>query len=545
MFLAPVIAVAGLYELISAVSATEKHTQTANTTTTAPKRTVALSPSGTIIDHKPTNKPTNEPGMNSTPYTVQEPEEESKELVVFSEKANKQQGLTVFGTNREVGLTETGIRTACAALAGLLPFTTFGYAESACEVAANELAKKGIELTKAVVFDKASSIINKMKGKVNKTEIKKEVMQILNKASRSGTAQKYSSNNTLGGGGGSKVAGRIHNAPVAKAVSTVRNSKPRTRSTPNGVIITHTEMVSTIATGSFTSNTSAYACSGFRLNPGMPSVFPWLSSVAVNYEKYRFRRLSFVGMPLVATNYSGRYGIGMDYDSTDVVPATRQEFYALSAQAESMPWDPIALNIKCDNQYRFTGTHTTNDSKLIDIGQVIVMSDAVSNGGTLTSPVGLFDLIVEYEVELIQPQQALFATTEYIGGAASLAVGDKFGIGTNTISVYGPQIVTRAPVVISTTNVTVYLPYGTYALTYMFNWSAGAATGTATAGSGTAIKGTVFAGTAYITAIIHVNVTASEGSVALGCGTVSYATNLLLMSLGVTRVTPTFYAALP
>jgi len=211
-----------------------------------------------------------------------------------------------------------------------------------------------------------------------------------------------------------------------------------------------------------------------RANPGISSVFPWLSSVAVNYEKYRFRRLTFTIVPLVATNFSGRIGVGFDYDSTDSPPGNRQEFYALSTHAENMPWEASRISVKCDTAFKFTGTHNAADNKLIDQGQVILMSDAISNGATISTAVPLYDLIVDYEVELIEPQQALFATQSFNSFNTNLVAGVPLGTGVDTTVITGPNVVENTTV--SNTVLGFTIPAGTYLVSFLGKWSTGGAT---------------------------------------------------------------------
>nr|UHS72302.1 MAG: putative coat protein [Tombusviridae sp.] len=469
---------------------------------------------------------------------IEHPAEESKELVVFSAKANNQQGLTVVGSDREVSVTQAGIKSACSALAGSFPFPTFGVAEFICQEAANLIVSKGKELTRGLVESVSSTMVKKLKnvGGKTKNEIKNEIKAIVNRASGSA-----GSSRSVARAGGVKYS--MTNAPVAKSLKFSTRSRPRTRNTANGVIITHTEMINTVVSGAPTSNVTAFASIGYRINPGVASIFPWLSSVAVNYEKYRFRSLTFSAIPLVATNYSGRIGVGVDYDSTDTLPANRQEFYALTSQCESMPWDPIMLPVAVDNVYRFTGTHTVADSKLIDVGQVVVMSDSVSNGGTISSAINLFDLVVQYEVELIQPQQALFST-QIFSNSTSLVVGQTLGVGTNVAKIFGPQICNTNPTVGGTADLNITLAYGTYLVVAYVNVPTETPSLDVTV-SATASKAVhKFAVSTESLVKAYVNVTGSVATVDITMASSTWTSaNLNKLQIEVTRLTPTCFSS--
>lgn len=191
-------------------------------------------------------------------------------------------------------------------------------------------------------------------------------------------------------------------APVARTLRIRKQSKPKQKNISNGVVITHSEMLSSVVTHG---TTLTYQCDSLVANPGRSVMFPWLSTIAANYDKYRFRKLSVSFVTNQPTSVGGKVGIGFDYDSTDPVPGDRIEFFALTHHTEGAVWDSLTLPIPCDNQTRFTNTHTTTDHKLIDLGQVLVMTDQV-----VATAANVGDIIVDYEVELIAAQQSLFST---------------------------------------------------------------------------------------------------------------------------------------
>jgi len=333
-------------------------------------------------------------------------------------------------------------------------------------------------------------------------------------------------------GGGAILGGSTTSAPVAISHNISRRSKPRMSVKGDSYVVRHSEMLGAILSGAPTSNITAYRSVGFRANPGISTIFPWLSSMAVNYEKYRFRRLTFSIVPLVSTAFSGRIGVGFDYDSSDVAPGNRQEFYALTTHAESMPWQACSINVKVDNIFRFTGTHVAADNKLIDLGQVVIMSDSISNG-TISSAIPLYDLIVDYEVELIEPQQALFSTQAF-SNVSTLVSGVPLGTGVDTTSIVGPSIVTSTAV--SSTVITVELPAGTYTFATRHNWSAGVATYSVASPTSTAtLKVNTFAGGSFA-ACVGTIAGISDMKITFTVGTVTYTTNMNACNLLFTRV---------
>jgi hypothetical protein len=401
-----------------------------------------------------------------------------------------------------------------------------------CKVAGYALLKAG----KKVDFDSVLAAANSLwKKDIAPVISNRNWMTEAGMLSRLGTREARNVSSSMSRGGGVPISGMPATiAPVAVSRSIRKTSRPRMRVRGDAMVISHSEMLGSILSGTPTANVTAFRCIGMRANPGISNVFPWLSSVAVNYEKYRFRRLSFTIVPLVATNTSGRIGIGFDFDSTDLPPGNRQEFYALSTHAENMPWEAARINVKCDNTFKFTGTHVAADNKLIDQGQVILMSDSISNGGTISAAIPLYDLIVDYEVELIEPQQALFATQAFNSVNTNLVSGVPLGTGTDTTIITGPNVVTSTTV--TNTVLTFNLPAGSYEFMFMGRWSSGSATTTlTTTTTGAALTAFNAGGTSFGVITATASHT-SEFALVITTSGVGFLSNLIRFNVLVSRV---------
>lgn len=198
---------------------------------------------------------------------------------------------------------------------------------------------------------------------------------------------------------------RIVSAPNALSISNLnKRNAPKMTTTKRGMFINHSELISGVFLGA--GAPTAYNAVKFSVNPGKFSTFPWLATVATNYDKYVFRKLRLIYMPLVSTSTGGRVGICFDYDSSDATPNTRADFFNSTRHSESAVWAPLELNVPVDKVERFTNTHTSTDSKLIDLGSFSYMTDAST--AAASSSVG--DLICEYEVELLRPQPPSYST---------------------------------------------------------------------------------------------------------------------------------------
>lgn len=221
-------------------------------------------------------------------------------------------------------------------------------------------------------------------------------------------------------------------APNAVSVrNTNVPNRPIYRSSKTGVIISHSEMIMGVPVGA--GAPTAYAVGKLVINPGKFSTFPWLATIATNYDKYIFRKLRFIYMPLVATSTAGRVGIAYDYDSSDATPNNRADFFSMTRHSEAAIWAPITLEVPLDNVERFTNTHTLTDSKLIDVGSIVYMTDASS--ATASSVVG--DLLCEYEVELRRPQAPCYVTQQLYMPTVGFSSGDDL-----SNFLYGPNVAT-------------------------------------------------------------------------------------------------------
>nr|UHS72073.1 MAG: putative coat protein [Tombusviridae sp.] len=325
----------------------------------------------------------------------------------------------------------------------------------------------------------------------------------------------------------------VRNAPVAKGVKIRKQSRPMQKTTKNGVVITHSEMLSSVVTSA---TTLTYQCNSLIANPGRSAMFPWLSTIAMNYDKYRFKRLHVSFVTNQATSVSGKVGLGFDYDSTDPVPQDRVEFFALTHHTEGPVWDSLTLPIPCDNVLRFTNTHTTTDSKLIDLGQVLFMTDQVT--GTSQN---IGDIIVDYEVELVAAQQALFTTS--VASTTNLTAVTGLPYFPST-SVVGPALFSYTAV--SSAALRIDLNQGYYLL-YGLIKDTGAAGGVSVT-TGSASTGVTISTTGRTSANQYTyTITLVKCSVPTGSFVITSGSNLVSdenVVLIATRVSPAVYNAL-
>lgn len=235
-------------------------------------------------------------------------------------------------------------------------------------------------------------------------------------------------------------------APVA--IGTVaRVPRPKIEHTKNGKCqVRHSELVGDI------NGTTAFTTSTYPINAGLSNIFVWLSSLALNYESYKFRKLRFRYIPACATTQVGFVYFAIEYDSSDSSPTSEQQLATYDGCVYGSPWvghDNISskMNLTKRNSYfaRAGTLPSTADINLYDTGYLIVAT--VGNGGTPA----LGKLWVDYEVELSTPQLGVIG----IGKSLSASyVGADFFTTSPTVSGNAPltvSLVTNTSITLTST----------------------------------------------------------------------------------------------
>jgi hypothetical protein len=187
------------------------------------------------------------------------------------------------------------------------------------------------------------------------------------------------------------ATGQIGKAPVIKM-------------TGKSCSVTHRELIRNISslngTGAFVVNES------LPLNPGLSSVFPWLSRIARNWESYRFKKLRFCGFTRTSTTTVGSIILAPDYDASDPAPSTEVQASSYADVVEDAPWKDLVCTLKPQSMFS-NGPHKfvrggvlqpNQDVKLYDVGNLHICT-VDSTGAAAWQK-----LWVEYEVEFFTPQ---------------------------------------------------------------------------------------------------------------------------------------------
>jgi hypothetical protein len=145
------------------------------------------------------------------------------------------------------------------------------------------------------------------------------------------------------------------------------------------------------------------------IQPGLSTVFPWLSTIAARFESYRFNRLRFIYEPVVPTTSSGSVMMAIDFDASDSAATSKVQLMSYHNAVRIAPWSQTHYESDQGDLWKF-GTQryirtspTAGDIKTYDVGTFQIATQGVSVLGT-NDPQVLGELYVEYDVDFYTPQ---------------------------------------------------------------------------------------------------------------------------------------------
>ncbi len=270
------------------------------------------------------------------------------------------------------------------------------------------------------------------------------------------------------------------------------------------------------------SGSVGFSCTQLPINPGMSATFPWLSTIARNYESYLFKKCEFQFETQKSSATNGSLMMAVDFDAADTAPTSKTEIMAFHNAVRSAVWSECAnTSDKQDlakfgaQRYNRSAALASNlDIKTYDVGNLNVATQGCAD----TSAIG--ELYVDYDVEFMTPQVASGST----GSNGQLLVGVS---GTASTAWLGTTPTSTGQNYFSATgNTFTCLVPGTYLFVNYFASSASTganSTGTATidnsvassfgsAGNGTSSLTTVRGVTATLGQTVILNDTGSSWS---------------------------------
>jgi len=187
---------------------------------------------------------------------------------------------------------------------------------------------------------------------------------------------------------------------------------------------------------------TTYTNYSYNINPGLPAMFPWLSGVASNWEKYRFNTLRFFYNTETNSGTSGYVAMGIDMDAADLPASSKQQLLTYKGALSNAPW--VNMNISAPlNQstaewlYIRSGALVSNlDIKTYDLGTFQI----APKGGKVGESLG--EVWVEYDVTLSIPQAQRLTAGAY--GAYAISTGDSLPSGSCPVLANGTTV--QAPI---------------------------------------------------------------------------------------------------
>lgn len=195
------------------------------------------------------------------------------------------------------------------------------------------------------------------------------------------------------------------------------NSNPRNLGGKSGfgnkksIIISEEEYVCEINSNNSSTAFFLPAAQQFGVNPGQVSLFPWLSTIAANYQKYQFLDLEFIYQPEV-TPYApsgantGKVILCAEYNSALGPPNNKEDMEDINPNANDLPYkniylkmDPSEMHKNSDAKFiRSAGLPGGSDIKTYDCANLFIAAQ-----GQNVATTALGELHVRYTVKLFDP----------------------------------------------------------------------------------------------------------------------------------------------
>lgn len=208
---------------------------------------------------------------------------------------------------------------------------------------------------------------------------------------------------------------------------------------PNQTVITHREYITDIKAGAIPggATSSVFDIVKYAINPGVATTFPWLASIAANYEEYEilgmvFSFVSTSGESVAATNTAlGAVILATEYDPTKPAFQNKQAMENYQFASSSKPSVSQIHAIECKKSltpvkqlYVRSGTVTGTDLRWNDFGNFYVATVGYPSAGA-----NLGELWCTYKVKLLKPRLPI---TVSLGGQIASGLLTRTGGGTAT-----------------------------------------------------------------------------------------------------------------
>lgn len=157
------------------------------------------------------------------------------------------------------------------------------------------------------------------------------------------------------------------------------------------------------------------------VNPGLSTFAPWLSTLAANFDEYKFDYVELRYEPACGTSSDGKILATFDPDVLDELPDSKQEMLEARVQLDSPVWTRASLKVPKDllSNYlyvRSASVPANADQHVYDVGQFIL-----NNIGAAASPTVLGELFMCYKVRLRTPNGGIVKEGNILANSTSVA----------------------------------------------------------------------------------------------------------------------------
>jgi len=208
-------------------------------------------------------------------------------------------------------------------------------------------------------------------------------------------------------------------------------SVPRFNSSKEFSTISHREYLGDVVSGT----AGTFDIQEYTVNPSNSNTFPWLSSIAQQYESYEitgmiFEFKSLSGTAVGSTNTAlGAVTMATVYDVEAPPFASRREMEQYEFSVSARTTESLIHPVECDPRQnvlpmlftRDASGSNTRDRRFHDMANFYVATD-----GLQASNVTIGELWVSYSVRLFKPRHKAGATNLFRAGCLQVATGASF-----------------------------------------------------------------------------------------------------------------------
>jgi hypothetical protein len=214
------------------------------------------------------------------------------------------------------------------------------------------------------------------------------------------------------------IISKVTRAPVIKGYSTL-SQRPTIKQTGGNYRVTHRELIN----GSVAGSTSFSSQVVVTINPGLLASFPWVSSIANQYEQWK-GSVKFLYIPIAPTSTQGDIIMFCDYNVYDPAPTTETQAIDHIGCVTAPVWTSSVMAANTAAMFP-TGSkkyirvaNVVGDKRLYDGGKFYLCTNNCAN----TNVIG--KLMVEYSFEFSVPQLEPVASlptmaTSYLAGSST------------------------------------------------------------------------------------------------------------------------------